>query len=397
MSIALLTGPQGESALALAAEQPDPGSVQAATRLRARFSPELATAALHQEALRRRAAAKFGDRARHLLFTADGIEQATRAEVSRWRFARLRSWGITHLLDLGCGIGADALAALDAGLQVVAVELDPDTAACARHNLALADAGARLVEGDATALLEGLLAEMPADTTAILVDPARRTARGRSWRLEDLSPPWSFVTDLVVAGRPTVVKLGPGIDRGLLPPVPTSHVSHAGAAVETTLWSGFGGLLPVEAVVIDRGGVVNTLGGDHPRDAPLGPLAAFVHEPDPALSRAQLVTALADDLVQLDVGAGYFSSDAALDGPFMTSFRVIEVLEARTKTLKQWVRSHDVGTLEIKKRGSGGLLDTDPAELRRTLAPRGTRTATLVLARVQGHVRALYVERAAVA
>lgn len=388
-----LTSADGLAALALAAEQPDPDSVQAATRLRARFSPELAGAALHQESLRRRAVTKFGERARTLLFTADGIEAATRAEVSAWRFARLRSSGITHLLDLGCGIGADALAALDAGLQVVGVELDPDTAACARHNLAMADAGARLVEGDATALVDSLLAEMPADTTAILVDPARRTARGRTWRLEDLSPPWSFVSELITSGRPTVVKLGPGIDRGVLPPVPTSHVSHAGAAVESTLWSGFMNLPPVEAVAIDRDGIVHTLTGGHPRDAPMGPLGGFVHEPDSSLSRAQLVTALDDDLVQLDIGAGYFSSDHDLSGPFMTSFRVIEVLDARTKTLKQWVRGHNIGTLEIKKRGTGGLLDTDPAELRRTLAPKGSATATLLLARVEGQLQALWVER----
>ena len=393
MSSPLFSHPQAADALERAAAQPDPGSVQAANRLRSRFSPELATAALHQEALRRRAVAKFGDRARSLLFTADGTEQATRAEVSAWRFGRLRSSGITHLLDLGCGIGADALAALDAGLQVVAVELDPDTAACARHNLAEVDPSARLVQGDATALVDDLLAEMPADTTAILVDPARRTARGRSWRLEDLSPPWSFVTDLVAAGRPTVVKLGPGIDRGLLPPVPTSHVSHAAAAVETTLWSGLADLPPVEAVAIDRDGIVHTLAGDHPREAPLGPLLAFIHEPDPALSRAQLVRVLDDDLVQLDIGAGYFSSDNDLSGPFMTSFRVVEVLDARPRALKQWVRTHDIGTLEIKKRGSGGLLDTDPAALRRTLAPKGSATATLLLARVEGQLQALWVER----
>ena len=393
MAIHVLSSPQATDALALAAEQPDPGSVQAAARLRARFSPELATAALHQEALRRRAVAKLGRRARHMLFTADGIEQATRVEVSAWRFARLRSSGITHLLDLGCGIGADALAAADAGLQVVAVELDPDTAACARHNLALAGAGARLVEGDAIALVDDLLAEMSAGTTAILVDPARRTARGRTWRLEDLTPPWSFVAGQIATGRPLVVKLGPGIDRAALPPVPTSHVSHAGDAVETTLWSGFGNLPPLEAVAIDRDGTVRTLAGGHPQDAPLGPLAAFVHEPDPSLSRAQLVTALGDDLVQLDIGAGYFSSDADLSGPFMTSFRVLEVLDARTKPLKQWVRNNDIGTLEIKKRGQGGLLDTDPAVLRRTLVPKGSRAATLLLARVEGQLVALHVER----
>ena len=33
--------------------------------------------------------------------------------------------------------------------------------------------------------------------TAVFCDPARRTDRGRSWRVEDLSPGWSFVLDLL--------------------------------------------------------------------------------------------------------------------------------------------------------------------------------------------------------
>ena len=43
--------------------------------------------------------------------------------------------GVRRVVDLGCGIGADALALLDAGLEVVAVDSDPETASIARANL----------------------------------------------------------------------------------------------------------------------------------------------------------------------------------------------------------------------------------------------------------------------
>ncbi len=58
------------------------------------------------------------------------------------------------MVDLGCGIGADALALLDAGLEVVAVEADPETAAIAQANLG---DRAEVLVGDAVELAPSLL------------------------------------------------------------------------------------------------------------------------------------------------------------------------------------------------------------------------------------------------
>ena len=90
------------------------------------------------------------------------------------------------MVDLGCGIGTDALALLDAGLEVVAVEADPETASIAQANLG---DRAEVLVGDAVELAPSLLGP----GVGAFADPARRTGRGRSWRVEDLSPPWSFV------------------------------------------------------------------------------------------------------------------------------------------------------------------------------------------------------------
>ena len=56
-----------------------------------------------------------------------------------------------------------------------------------------------------------------------------------------------------------------------------------------------------------------------------------------------------------------------------------EVLGHNVKTLKKWVRDHNVGTLNIKKRGT----DVTPEQLRKQLAPRGTEQVTLVMTRLQ--------------
>ena len=67
--------------------------------------PVTVAAALTQSRLRQRGAAKFGAFAAGMLFTPDGLEQATRLEVAARHAQRYVSAGSSGSLDLGCGIG----------------------------------------------------------------------------------------------------------------------------------------------------------------------------------------------------------------------------------------------------------------------------------------------------
>ena len=71
-----------------------------------------------------------------MLFTADGLEQATRLEVAahpRRPVLQRRRCATVH--DLGCGIGSDAMAMSALGVTVQGVDVDPVTAAIADINL----------------------------------------------------------------------------------------------------------------------------------------------------------------------------------------------------------------------------------------------------------------------
>ena len=122
-------------ALAAAMSEADRDSLAASSRMRARYGPELAAAALTQATLRRQARAKFGEAAAEMFFTRAGLEQATRPEVADHHASRFREAEVRRVIDLGCGIGSDSMAFLRAGLEVVAVDVDPATAAVARSNL----------------------------------------------------------------------------------------------------------------------------------------------------------------------------------------------------------------------------------------------------------------------
>lgn len=401
-----LVGAEGAGALALAAEQPDPASVTAGDALRRRFSPELAAAALTQIALRRRARTKFGAVADALFLTTDGLQQASRPAVSAQRAERLAAAGVRRVVDLACGLGADALALADAGLEVVGVEVDPVTAVLARAN-----ATARAARGGAhgtleirTGTAEALAPDLLTDpTTAVFCDPSRRDERGRVWRVEQFSPGWDLVTGLLDGVRLACVKLGPALPHALIPDtVAAEWVSHDGDVVEVTLWAGPVGpgggpgtraatLLPAghdlpPAATIER---LERRGPDP--TAPTGPIGAFLHEPDGAAIRAGMVGQLAARTGShlIDPQIAYLTSDRASDTPWLTSFAVTEVLAYSEKVLRRWVAEHGVGRLEIKKRG----VELDPAALRRRLKPAGSAEATLIVTRTPDGTRVVAARR----
>ena len=97
--------------------------------------------------------------------------------------------------------------------------------------------------------------------------------------------------------------------------------------------------------------------------------------------RAGLVTDLAQRIGArlIHPAIAYLSSDTLVHTPLATAYEVREVLPHTVKTLKKWVREQDVGTLEIKKRGT----DVTPEQLRKQLAPRGSQRATLVMTRLE--------------
>ncbi|WFE42340.1 methyltransferase domain-containing protein [Micromonospora sp. WMMD998] len=389
--LAALRTPEGSAALAAAAEVAGGDPLVAAGALRSAGIPGgLAAAALTQAELRRRAAGKFGAAAAGMFLTRPGLEQATRRVVADRRAARLRAAGVTTLADLGCGLGADALAAARAGIRVYAVEADPVTAAMAAANAEAAGL-AELVTvecGDATAF----------DVRRVdgaFCDPARRrTGTGR--RVFDpnaYSPPWGFVTDLAARVPHTVVKVAPGLDHALIPTgAEAEWVSVDGDLVEATLWCGALATVPRRATLLRckegpplnasgrGGGPSYHLTGTGGQEATVGPVRRFLYDPDPAVVRAHLVAELAADLdaTLADPSIAYLYADAARPTPFARCLEITDVLPFSLKRLRALLRERRVGRVEIRKRGSA----LEPEKLRRDLRLAGDEAASLVLTRV---------------
>lgn len=352
-------------------------------------SPGLVATVLTQSRLRARAAAKFGDFAQRMLFTEAGLEQATRLRVAALHAGRFQSAGITRVADLGCGIGGDAMALGALDIDVKAVDADEVTAVIASYNLAPFPR-VRVEHGAAESTDLG-------DVDAAYLDPARRTTgHSDTTRLTDpseYSPSLDFAFGLAER-LPIGVKLGPGLDRALIPRAAEAQwVSVDGQLVELGVW--FGALarpgIRRSALVLDADGGGEMTASEDSADADTGPLGEYLYEPNGAVIRARLIGDLARTLGarMISDGIAWLTADASVVTRFATGFRVLETLPFPEKQLARALRDRGVGTLEIKKRG----VDVDPAVLRKRLGLKGPSSATIVLTRVAGQHSALLVER----
>lgn len=357
-------------------------------RLRAGgLDPALVAAALTQSRLRARGAAKFGPFAERMLFTADGLEQATRLEVAARHAHRFSGAGIERVADLGCGIGGDAMALAGLDREVVGVERDEVTAAVATVNLRHFE-NARVRHEDATTT----------DLTGVggaFLDPARRTASGR--RVLDprhAEPPLSFVVDLALRLPAVGAKVAPGIHHDLVPDdAEAQWVSVDGDVVEAGLWFGLAAREHVRrsaVVLTSHGGPAVVVDGTGHEPAPeVGRVGGYLHEPDGAVLRAGLVGLVAQAVQGrlVDPTIAYVTSDSPSTSPLARSYQVLDVMPFGLKRLRTYLRDRDVGRLTVKKRGTA----VEPAQLRTQLRLTGTQEATVVLTRVAGQQSVLVV------
>jgi SAM-dependent methyltransferase len=355
-------------------------------RLRTEVGPEHAGPAWELARLRARARPVFGADAEVLFLTPDALEQAGRPELAARRAARLLAGGVASAADLGCAAGTDTVALARAGAEVLAVDRDPvarELTAANAEALGLADR-IRVVDADVVDLVAGATDGRVAGCAAAVLDPARRAGGRRQLDPDRWSPPWSTVTALLERVPTTVVKVAPGLDHDRVPAgIEAEWVSVGGSIVEALLWGS--GLSETwrRATLIRDGEAVELTAGEDPGLASTGPVRGWLHEPDPAVIRSGLVACVADELdaTLIDPTIAYLSSDARAASPWVSSYRVIDVLPFNLKKLRALLRARGIGRVVVKKRGS----PIEPETLARQLRGSGSGSTVVVVTRVAGN------------
>lgn len=355
------------------------------------YDPGLVAAVLSQAKLRRRARKKFGDFTDGMLFTEDGLEQASRLQAAALHAGRFRGAGITQVADLGCGLGAESMAMAAIDLNVRAFEIDEVTAALAVFNLGAFD-NVEVEQADITKL-------DLSQFEALFFDPARRDLDGKGERAARKFDPAQFAPNFdwvleQARTKPTGIKVGPGHPHDAIPQdAEAQWMSIDGDLVELGLWFG-----EVKRPKVARAATVVNSTGRHEvvsetfesEPAEVAALGQFIYEPDNAVVRSHLIADLAREvgatLISREIA--YLSSDKEIDSPMMRGFRVLDEMAFDRKKLKAYLRDRNIGTLEIKKRG----VDVVPEQLRKEMSLKGETAATLILTRVGDDHRALIAQ-----
>ena len=383
--------------------------IEAVRRARPQADPALVAAVATQERLRERARGRLGAWADALVLSDAGLQQATRADVARYRAGSLRerlgaSGG--RVADLGCGLGIDALALAGAGFEVVAVELDDGTADAAIINAEASQGRVHVQHGDAMGF-------DLSECAAAFCDPARRDPHGpanregtrgrRESNPEKWSPPWSWVVALSER-VPTAAKAAPGIDPSLVPhDAEIEWIACDGEVVEACVWfaplAGPGGAAnpPLSGrsvhrrateVLADRFESITDADPDDPR---WGSVGRVLLEPSPAVRRASLVGALATrlDLRRISVDSSWLTADEPRSSLLVASWQVVDEVPAEPRQLREHLA--EFGSVTWKTRDIGmSAVEMDHRVGHRP--HRKGRAVTIAWARTTAGPRAYEVE-----
>jgi THUMP domain-like len=362
-----LASAQGQSCIDEASQIAD--ALTAITRLRKSHSttePNRITQAVSQSVLRKKLEDRWNISGADFLLTEDGLEQASRPLVSRYRAQWIKDhFGANaHVLDMTCGLGFDALAMAQAGLRVTCVERDGTIAALAGFNLR--NTSAHVVNADATDFL------IDSGVDVVFVDPARRDPQagrksdGSSYRIfnpDDWSPSWSFIQTLSQR-VPVMAKVAPGIGDDSLGSWDCQWISADGDLVEALATSDGPGRRS------DTGRRSATLLSSSAPEPLLIPgshstspsqLGQWLVIPDAALIRASALDFLADringGLVNEHI-AWLTSADGTavqsligLDPAPATLLRIEVVLPVNEKLIAREVARHETSGLTVMTRG----------------------------------------------
>lgn len=393
--LAFLRTREGETLIAM--PLPDDG-LSALTILRKTCSPEQAAAVVTMRSLRKRARGKFPERIAGLLLATDKLlQQASSLRLAVYLGRMMAgSFGAGKVIDICCGLGADAIGMAIAGHTVEGIDNAPAAVLCARHNAHVAAVQDRCTFRQSSA--EDIL--IP-DRAVVHVDPDRRGNGRGAVDLSRYRPGEEYLLSLIRTTRAGCMKLSPLIDSratAFREGTRCEYIGEGGRCRQLLVWwpgDALGSVGNCATVVSGEPEypVSETIAAGSAGTAPTGEAGTWLLEPAPPLVAAGAVDEFAAryGLWRLHRAVPWLSGDQDVQTSLAGAYRIISRCPGRERTVAEELQRLDGGAVAVKT--SGLKLDTD--RLQRTLRGKGRKSLVLFWGRY-GKKQVVYItERSA--
>ena len=374
--------------------------------IRDKHTATLSSKALAQVDIQKSAYLKHGKIPEYILFTRQSLEQSTQwtvAQIHGHRYKKIKSGKIA---DLGCGVGIDSWAIaqnITHETKLTAYELQAEEATLATHNLKKFS--------NVTVKNQNIfdINFKQAEFEAIYVDPARRKNNKRILDPKQWTPPLDTVYEWLNYCPNIGIKIAPGTQYSHLhPDSETNWLSINGQLVEASMWFG-----KLKNHTGKTATVINTKQEKQPLilkytfdnnatncqtqiDVTKIPLQKnlYITQIDPAILRANGLSYIAKEIngKLISENISYLISNQENQNTkiqnIIKQLKIIDYCQLKPKKIDQMLQTHDIGTIEIKKKGT----DIIPDSFRKKIKLKGKNKATLILTRYQSKHIALLAQ-----
>jgi hypothetical protein len=319
------------------------------------------------------------------LFTDKSHQQASHFLLSKFHGNLFNDYCV--VADLCCGIGADLLFLSKGKVSSFAVDCDDTVLGYAKYNMTFFNRNNIIYQHKkAEDFIE--------DAEAIFIDPDRRNNNKRKIDPNDFSPMFSEIEKTTKKYRNIAIKSSPLMDyeNTLYNDFYLDFVSLDGQLKECLLKT----FSPVNsknnrkrAVMISSliPNITSIFEQKNHPSTDITDIKKYIIEPDPAIIRAHLINDLAYELGvnRIDNNISLLTSDISVINTnqligrnIFTEYMVKEVFNYNLKDLNAYIKSNEIGIIDIKTKGF-----SEPVEsFRRKLKLKGKKQITLFITRL---------------
>jgi SAM-dependent methyltransferase len=307
------------------------------------------------------------------IITEKNAQQASPFHTAKYNGSLFNKF--TSVADLCCGIGMDLFFLSHNKSSVYAVDLDPDILNYAEYNM-------KTCSKNNISFLNIKAEDFSLDTESVFIDPDRRPDLNKTINPFLMSPNLNQIESLLKKYPNMAVKLSPMLnyDKYDIFNNGSLHFVSENNDLKEILFC-TGKLASDSNKICTQADKNIRFDNNVSTTVPVNSINKYLIEPDVSIIKAHLVEnfALEINASKIDQYLATLTSESLVIHPFAKYYRVVDILNFSLKDLNLYLKSHNIGYLDIKTRGFSESVES----FRKKIKTKGNEKATLFILKIK--------------